>query len=596
VSRDAAGARGTTHTLGPADLLAIGAVALVVRIAYAAVLRGDYRPDSDADSYFQIARALSEGRGFVQSMPFGHDHPTAGRPPLYPVLVAPLFDLFGVHVGVAQAFNVAAGAGVAAIAAVAGARIAGRAAGVWSGLAVACYPPLIANDVTTLSETTACLLLLVGVVALARGRTFAAGTAMGALMLSRASAQWLLLAFAAWVSWRFGWRHAVRFTVVALLTVAPWVVRNAVQAGGPVIVTTNGFNLSARYSPEARADGGFVDAYNDPRFAAMRLRYTDEVAFDDALRGRAVDALAAHPGHVVRVVGSNVMRWFELTPGANDGPETLDGRHLGARHATLPLFYVVSLAGAAGLWRAHRSAVSQLLAVSAAYFTAVSLVSVSVPRLRAPVDLALAIGAGVLAATWRSPSAVRSGVPAPRPVPLGRTAAGAIVAVVACAVGGLVWRDRAVDSAEREIAAALRRDGGAAGGLLDEYPLDPRGAPPELPGEERRRLERLLVGIGGRAPQVPGDLRPAVDTAVRSLRGAARELDIVSLLSYGEVVEAERDRRRASIANVQRRYEHEVAPGDPTLRPWAEVARGERLTEARRALDALERTLRRGPG
>jgi len=341
-----------TRALGPAALGAIGAVALVVRIAYAAVLRRDYRPDSDADSYFQIARALSEGRGFVQSIPFGHDHPTAGRPPLYPVLVAPLFDLFGVHVGVAQAFNVVAGAGVAVTAAVAGAHIAGRAAGVWSGLVVACSPPLIANDVTTPSETTACLLLAAAVVALARGRAFAAGAAMGLLMLSRASAQWLLLALAAWVWWRFGWRHAVRFAVVALLVVAPGVVRNAVQVGGPVLVTTNWFNLNVRYSPEARADGGFVDAYNDPRFAVMRLRYTDEVSLDDALRERAVDALAADPDDVVRVVGSNVTRWFELTPGENDDPETLDGRHLGVRRATLPLFSLVSLAGATGLWRA----------------------------------------------------------------------------------------------------------------------------------------------------------------------------------------------------------------------------------------------------
>lgn len=563
----------------------------MVRIAYVALLRRHYRPDSDADSYFQIARALSEGRGFVQSMPFGHDHPTAGRPPLYPALVAPLFDLFGVHVGVAQAFNVVAGACVAAIAAVAGARIAGRAAGVWSGLVVALYPPLIANDVTTLSETTACLLLVVTVVALARGRTLAAGGAMGLVMLSRASAQWLLLAFAAWAMWRFGWRHAVRFAVVALLVVAPWVVRNAVQVGGPVLVTTNGFNLSAQYSPEARADGEFVDAYNDPRFAAMRLQHTDEVAFDDALRERAVDALAADPDDVVRVVGSNLTRWFELTPGENDDPETLDGRHLGVRRASLPLFYLVSLAGAAGLWRARRSAVSQLLAVSAAYFTAVSLVSVSVPRLRAPVDLALAIGAGVLAATWRSTAGVHTGVPAPRPVPLGRLAAGAFVVALACAVGGVVWHDRSVRSADREVAAALARDGSATGRLLDEYPLDPRGAPPDLPENERRRLERLLVGIGGRAPQVSGDLRPEVDTAIRSLRSATRELGIVSLLSYGEIIEAERDGRPASIANVQRRYEDEVAPDDPTLRPWAEVLAGSSVTVARDALDVLARVV-----
>ncbi len=50
---------------------------------------------------------------------------------------------------------------------------------------------------------------------------------------------------------------------------------NAVQAGGPVLVTTNGFNLAARYSPEAlELCGAECDVYlmwPEPKQKWMRL-------------------------------------------------------------------------------------------------------------------------------------------------------------------------------------------------------------------------------------------------------------------------------------------------------------------------------------
>jgi hypothetical protein len=104
---------------------------------------------------------------------------------------------------------------------------------------------------------------------------------------------------------------------------------------------------------------------------------------------------------VVTVVARNTGMWFELTPGPNDSPELLDGRVIRLRHWSLPLFYLVTVAGLIGLaWGLRRGAPSRagagFLILMAGYFTVTSLVLVATPRLRAPFDLACCIGVGML--------------------------------------------------------------------------------------------------------------------------------------------------------------------------------------------------------
>jgi hypothetical protein len=78
---------------------------------------------------------------------------------------------------------------------------------------------------------------------LVRHRPGWAGAACGLLVLTRPSAQLLVVVVAAWLIWRAGWRSAVRFGVVTIVVVAPWVFRNWVIVGTPTVVTSNGFNL-----------------------------------------------------------------------------------------------------------------------------------------------------------------------------------------------------------------------------------------------------------------------------------------------------------------------------------------------------------------
>jgi len=567
----------------------IAALALVVRVAYVAVFMRGYVPNSDADSYFAIGRAVSKGQGYVFTLPFEFVHATAIRPPLYPTVIAAAFRIFGVHVGVAQGVNVIAGSGAAVLGALIAARIGGSRAGLCAGIVLALYPPLIANDVTVLVESLAVVLLFATVLFLLDGRTVLAGVSLGLLMLDRASAQWFVVVLAIWVLWRFGWRHAVRMVVIVVLVVSPWVVRNAVQVGGPVLVATNGFNLNATYSNEAREADGFVDAYFDSRFAEMRVDATDEVALDAQLRAKALRDLRAHPSEVFRVARHNVEQWLELEPGRNREPERLDGRNLGVRDWTLPLFYLVTIAGLFALVRARRSAAAQLLGLAAAYFTAVSLATIAVPRLRSVFDACVAVGAGVALAWLLDRKAdVSDAAPKARPLRGLRSAGILALAAVVVAATGLAWQARTHTRARRAVGAAVARDASALDALDAQYRAS-RSAnePPQLAKVDLDRVRDLMTVLGDRAPQVASAVRPRVADALRAVRVASHEADVVGLLSAGEYLAAAAKHRTPSVEAVRTRYERQIRSSDPTLEPWDSVTAGRSLLRSESAVDAL---------
>src|SRR4051812_37709214 len=68
-------------------LAAIVAVAILAR--WAVLVPGSGRLD-DPDSYLLLARSLADGRGFTLN-----GRPTAYRPPLYPLVLAPLVATLG---------------------------------------------------------------------------------------------------------------------------------------------------------------------------------------------------------------------------------------------------------------------------------------------------------------------------------------------------------------------------------------------------------------------------------------------------------------------------------------------------------------------
>jgi hypothetical protein len=399
--------RGPDISFRTATLVVLGA-ALVARLAYWRFAVPDYAPISDDAQYLELATNIVEGNGFSLIFPQLELHPTAFRPPLYPYLLAGLFLVVGgPSIAWAQALNVAIGLGVVFLTIRVGARLGGRRAGIIAGLLVALFPPIIANDVVLLTEPLSLLILLGCILALLDGRWLVAGLLIGALVLARPSAQFLVVAIVLWL-WLSRRRAAPVLRPVllivagTLLVVAPWLVRNRVEMGDATLVTSNGFNVAALYSPQAIETGAFVDPVRDERFGDHRFSQLDEIVWQRELQDLAWRNVVDHPSVLVRVAQRNVAAYFELRPSFNVKAEELDGRNPAVRTWALPLVYANLVVGTVGLVRLRRTAGGQLLIVLAGYFVLSSVFLIAVPRVRAPVDLILCLAtATVIADGWR---------------------------------------------------------------------------------------------------------------------------------------------------------------------------------------------------
>jgi len=387
----------------------------VARVLYWILVTPNYTPDSDAAQYQVLAENLADGRGYSLLFPGLVMHPTAFRPPLYPLLLAGTYKVLGTHVTVGRALNLAIGVVVVVLVYLLAERLAGPIAGIAAGAIAAIYPPLIANDVVLLTEPLSLALLLGMLLAFSHRMWWLAAGLCGLLVLARPSAQYLVLVVAVWALWQFGWRRALALLGIVILVISPWVVRNWVQLGSPVIVTSNGFNWAAVYSPQAEEHGGFVDPRRDAGFDGYRLIQQDEVAWQSALQRLAFANIRRHPSQVAWVLQENAVAYFELDPSRNRGAESLDGRNIDFRTAALPLFYAVTTLGLVGLAMSWRKPLVVLVLALVGYFMATSLVLIAAPRLRAPVDVLCCVGVGLFAA-WSAGRVRRQAVDPPADV------------------------------------------------------------------------------------------------------------------------------------------------------------------------------------
>jgi 4-amino-4-deoxy-L-arabinose transferase-like glycosyltransferase len=349
-------------------------------------------------------------------------HATAFRPPLYPITLSLPTWLFGEDVlWPARLLSLLLGLAVIALTVVFVRRVGGPLAALAAGLAVALYPPLIANDTVTLTEPLALVLLLGVLITLDRRQAVWCGLLSGLLMLTRPNA-YLVVLIAAVALWRsVGVKRALTLVGVSVLVLVPWMVRNQVQVGTPRLTTSEGFNLTAIYSPEAQQTEGFVDPVFDDRFAGteVRLAQFDEATWNDVLTSFGLSGLREQPTYLFEVVGRNLQAYLELSPTANESPEGLDGRNLDVRRWTLPLFYLVTIAGLAGLWVHRRDRAMWPAVAIVAQFAVLSLLLVAPPRLRAPFDLLMCMGLGLLVGWWserrRTGGRARAGAEAASP-------------------------------------------------------------------------------------------------------------------------------------------------------------------------------------
>ena len=319
----------------------LAAVVLLGLLVRSALLAQSLRTGGldDLDKYLPLARGLVEGRGFALD-----GRPTAYRPPLYPLVLAPIVAVMGprVDLGVA-ALHLVLGAATMALTWVA-ARRWGLAPGLslFAVAVVAFDPVLVSQSRTVMTETLAAFLTAAALSALTlpgMAGVIVAGLAFGLGTLCRPSALPVagMTALAALVFGPGNGRARVRRAVVLVVSAAalltPWAARNWAVFGAPVWTTTHGgytlylANNPVYYNEVVNGPSGAVwtgpnqNAWWDQMSRAARG--LSEPRADRAQRAAALRVIRTRPLDFARASVARLGRFWGLAPAAAVYPRGL---------------------------------------------------------------------------------------------------------------------------------------------------------------------------------------------------------------------------------------------------------------------------------
>jgi hypothetical protein len=378
----------------------------------------------DEKEYYWIAANLLSGRGYDQGAPGDPARSTAARPPGYPLLLAGLFAVAGPNLDLGLALNrllaaltVLAAYGVAqGLWAGDGAlrprrelssgdppedpRVAWRAhrAGLVAAVLTAVWPHGLYFAGNLMTESMVALLYTLALLTAVRmaqrptgRRAAAAGGAWGATLLVHSAFLPQILALGAWfvlARRRIPRRSMAMFAIVVALLCGPWVLRNWITFGRPILTTTgSGMVFAGAHRPDVMADspGSWKHPEGPPsgEFQGKRFDPHDELQADRYFwhQGREHLAQLDVMGGL-RLAAYKVARMFvpierlvadSVCPACNVGVTVL----------FLPVFALIPV----GLWFLRsRPLLFALLALQAAALLATAVVFWGGTRLRMPME------------------------------------------------------------------------------------------------------------------------------------------------------------------------------------------------------------------
>jgi hypothetical protein len=387
-------------------------IALAVIVRAAVMLRGSFAFD-DPDNYLPLARSLAVGNGFEL-----RGRPTAYRPPLYPILLAPLTAALGegASIGVALLHLALGGATVYLTAAAAKGSGLTPVRQALAGLVVAVDPVLVWQSRLVMTETLSAFLVALTLAgATRRGWSGAAlgGLGLGLLALCRPSglAAASLVIAAAFLVGPGNWRkRLVRGGLIAgVVTVCllPWSARNTWVFGEPIWGTTHGgYTLALANNPAY-----YQEVSNGPRGAVwtgtLQWRWWDSVnratagmtepQADRYLRDSVVRLARNRPAEFAQAVVHRLSHFWGLFPSSS---VYSGGMRWACLAWTLPLWVALALGLVrSDLWR-WPCIVAPLFCVG---FTIVHAFYWTDLRMRAPIVPAIAVIAASASRLRRSP-------------------------------------------------------------------------------------------------------------------------------------------------------------------------------------------------
>ncbi len=255
-------------------ILGAAAAGLVFRLLFGLLYWTGKPLTHDEQEYLALARSIAEGHGFAYDA--AHQTGTApqfGRAPVYPLLLAAIgtgheYDASPVRVKAAQALIGSVGVWLIGLLAL---RRAGPAAGAAAAAIAAVYPPLVWICAYVLSEALYSTLALGVALLLDRAidrahlarrsaagapLTIAAGVTAGIAALARPAMLFFLPLAALWLCRQRRAALALLLVVMALVTIAPWTIRNVrIFHRFVLIASEGGVTFWTGNHPLARGEG-----------------------------------------------------------------------------------------------------------------------------------------------------------------------------------------------------------------------------------------------------------------------------------------------------------------------------------------------------
>jgi 4-amino-4-deoxy-L-arabinose transferase-like glycosyltransferase len=394
-------------------LIAVTLFAVLVRAPVAS--RNTRALRADVDNYREFALNLRE------QGTFGPDggQPSAYRPVLYPLLLAALIN--DDYLNPAAVVSLHVGLGLATV------WLAALIGGYWhlgrwrfaAGVLVACDPILLKQSTVVMSETLATFLaalaLLAATLLVERQsllRALAAGISLGLAVLCRPTfAVWALMTVPALV-WLLP-RKPRRLSMVAAvilatsITLAPWIVRNWIVFGRPIITTTHGgHTLALANNPQfyehlrtAPGQPWEAEEFNQTALS-LRFGHTSAAELEDNRQGYelAWRAINGEPWSFLRACLYRESRLWGVLPLGLPGQGASEARGRDAVAAFYALEFFLALVGIYTLGRKLLTTPWLFGLLLAASFTLVHALYWTDMRMRAPVMPAVALAAAFGAA------------------------------------------------------------------------------------------------------------------------------------------------------------------------------------------------------
>jgi 4-amino-4-deoxy-L-arabinose transferase-like glycosyltransferase len=360
---------------------------------------------------------FTEGKAWWSTTPFGVEHATAWKAPGYPLWVGFWYSLLGVNATRLEFVQAFLAPVTVLVVWMLARRLFSPRVAIAAAFVVAIFPlawefyGLVYPEALAVPLTAIVLLLFLGREPTA-ARASAVGAAIGVCLLVRPTSGFLFAGVAAaWIV-AVGWRKGVALTAltiaVAVLVVAPWTLRNAIESDGRLIpISVQDAAAYGTFNEASANDPIYPFGWRPQVFAEGDLDFSqgtdlaDEADLRSQFQERSLDYIAEHPTSVVEAFYWNgLSRFWDVRRPAHAMDEVeFEGRSSAVTAVGLAMYYVLLPLALVALWRLRKRREILYPVLAMALAASIVFTVASGTRYRAPLEPLIAILACSLIAT-----------------------------------------------------------------------------------------------------------------------------------------------------------------------------------------------------